>query len=81
MTALLAMKVKCSASIVGFLLLVAAPAYAQTGYPPGPATTQSSGVNASQDLGTLAVGQTATRELCGFATGGTCGSPQTAPSS
>ena len=67
----LAMRVKCAATIAGFLLLVAAPAYAQTGYPPGPATTQPSGTNSTQDLGTLAVGQTASRELCGFAPGST----------
>ena len=71
MKARLAMRVKCSAAIAGFVLLVAAPAYAQPGYPPGPATTQPAGVNATQDLGTLAVGQSGTRELCGFAPGST----------
>jgi hypothetical protein len=71
MKARLAMRVKCSATIAGFLLLVAAPAYAQTGYPPGPGTTQPAGVNATQDLGTIAVGQSADRELCGFAPGST----------
>ena len=65
------MRVMRSLTIVGLLLLVAAPAYAQTGYPPGPATTQPSGVNATQDLGTLAVGESGTRELCGFAPGST----------
>jgi hypothetical protein len=71
MKARLAMRVKRSATIAGFLLLVAAPAYAQTGYPPGPATTQPSGINATQDLGTLAVGESGNRELCGFAPGST----------
>jgi len=71
MKARLGMRVKCSAPIVGLLFLVAAPAYAQTGYPPGPATTQPSGINSTQDLGTLAVGQSADRELCGFAPGST----------
>ena len=65
------MRVKCSVAIAGFLLLVAAPAYAQTGYPPGPGTTQPSGVDATQDLGTMAVGESADRELCGFAPGST----------
>ena len=50
----------------GCLLLLAAPVYAQTGYPPGPGTTQPAPVNATQDLGALAVGETVTRELCGF---------------
>jgi hypothetical protein len=67
----LAMRVKRTATIAGLLLLVAAPAFAQTGYPPGPATTQPSGTNSTVDLGTLAVGQTASRELCGFAPGST----------
>ena len=71
MKARLVMRVKCSTAIVGLLLLVAAPAYAQTGYPPGPATTQPSGINGTQDLGTLAVGQSGNRELCGFAPGST----------
>jgi hypothetical protein len=71
MKARLVTSVKRSATIAGLLLLVAAPAYAQTGYPPGPATTQPAGVNATQDLGTMAVGQEATRELCGFAPGST----------
>ena len=69
MKARLTKQVKGSAMILGLLLLVAAPAYAQTGYPPGPATTQPAGVNATQDLGTLAVGESADRELCGFASG------------
>ena len=67
----LAMRVKHAVTIAGFLLLVAAPAHAQTGYPPGPATTQPSGTSSTQDLGTLAVGQTTSRELCGFAPGST----------
>ena len=67
----LALRVKRAATIAGLLLLVAAPAFAQTGYPPGPATTQPSGTNSTFDLGTLAVGQTASRELCGFGSGGT----------
>ena len=67
----LAMRVKRTATIAGLLLLVAAPAFAQTGYPPGPATTQPSGTRSTLDLGTLAVGQTTSRELCGFAPGAT----------
>jgi len=63
--------VKRAVTIAGFLLLIAAPAHAQTGYPPGPATTQPSGTGSTQDLGTLAVGQTTSREVCGFAPGST----------
>jgi hypothetical protein len=63
----LLMRVKRSATIAGLLLLVAAPGYAQTGYPPGPGTTQPSAVDSTDDLGTPAMGQTVTRELCGFA--------------
>jgi hypothetical protein len=60
------MRVKRSATIAGLLLLVAAPGYAQTGYPPGPGTTQPSAVDSTYDLGTPAMGETITRELCGF---------------
>ena len=67
----LSMRVKHAVTIAGFLLLVAAPAHAQTGYPPGPATTQPSGTGSTQDLGTVAVGQSTSRELCGFAPGAT----------
>ncbi|TML91428.1 MAG: hypothetical protein E6G06_10275 [Actinobacteria bacterium] len=67
----LALRLKRTVTIAGFLLLVAAPADAQTGYPPGPPTTQPSGTGSSEDLGTIAVGETKSSELCGFAPGAT----------
>jgi hypothetical protein len=56
-----------AAMVAGLLLLVAGPARAQTGYPPGPGTTQPAAVNGNQDVGTAVLGETVTRELCGFA--------------
>ena len=67
----LALRLKRTVTIAGFLLLVAAPADAQTGYPPGPPTTQPSGTGSSEDLGTISVGQTKSSEVCGFAPGAT----------
>jgi hypothetical protein len=49
MKARLLITMKRSAAIAGLLLLVAAPAYAQTGYPPGPGTTQPPAVGSTQD--------------------------------
>jgi hypothetical protein len=56
MKARLLITMKRSATIAGLLLLVAAPAYAQTGYPPGPgpSTTQPPAVGATQDAGDVA---------------------------
>jgi len=65
----LALGVKRAVTVAGLLLLVGAPAHAQTGYPPGPATTQPSGTSATRDLGTVAMGQTTSHEVCGFAPG------------
>jgi hypothetical protein len=71
MKARYAMTVLGSVAITTLLVLVAPPAPAQTGYPPGPATTQPSAVNGNQDAGTVVRGSTVTRELCGFAPGST----------
>ena len=75
MKARLAMRVKRSATIAGLLLLVAAPAYAQTGYPPGPGTTQPSAVDSTDDLGTPAVGETVTASCAASPPTAPCGSP------
>jgi hypothetical protein len=54
MKARLLTSMKHSATIAGLLLLVAAPAYAQTGYPPGPGTTPPPAVGPTQDAGDVA---------------------------
>jgi hypothetical protein len=59
--------VQLSAAITGLLLLVAVPLRAQTGYPPGPGTTAPAAVNGGQDVGNVTLGETVTRELCGYA--------------